>query len=102
MHASIGVAIATAPVDAEELLRRADAAMYWAKVQGKGGYEVYDAGMIEGSGRRLLVRTELERALPTATCACTTSRSSSCAPVSSTGSRPWFAGSTPSGAGSSL
>jgi EAL domain-containing protein (putative c-di-GMP-specific phosphodiesterase class I) len=45
------------------LLRRADAAMYWAKVQGKGGYEVYDAGMIEGSGRRLQVRTELERAL---------------------------------------
>jgi diguanylate cyclase (GGDEF)-like protein len=64
VHASIGVAIATSgPVDAEELLRRADAAMYWAKVQGKGGYEVYDAGMLEGSGRRLQVRTELERAL---------------------------------------
>jgi diguanylate cyclase (GGDEF)-like protein len=64
VHASIGVAIATAAaVDAEELLRRADAAMYWAKVQGKGGYEVHDAGMLEGSGRRLQVRTELERAL---------------------------------------
>jgi diguanylate cyclase (GGDEF)-like protein len=64
VHASIGVAIATAaPIDAEELLRRADAAMYWAKVQGKGGYEIYDAGMLEGSGRRLQVRTELERAL---------------------------------------
>jgi diguanylate cyclase (GGDEF)-like protein len=63
VHASIGVAIATAPVDAEELLRRADAAMYWAKVQGKGGYEIYDAGMIEGSGHRLQMRTELERAL---------------------------------------
>ncbi len=63
VHASIGVAIATAPVDAEELLRRADAAMYWAKVQGKGGYEIYDAGIIEGSGHRLQVRTELERAL---------------------------------------
>jgi diguanylate cyclase (GGDEF)-like protein len=63
VHASIGVAIATDAVDAEELLRRADAAMYWAKVQGKGGYEVYDAGMLEGSGRRLQVRTELERAL---------------------------------------
>jgi diguanylate cyclase (GGDEF)-like protein len=64
VHASIGVALATAStVGAEELLRRADAAMYWAKVQGKGGYEVYDAGMIEGSGRRLQVRTELERAL---------------------------------------
>jgi EAL domain-containing protein (putative c-di-GMP-specific phosphodiesterase class I) len=37
--------------------------MYWAKVQGKGGYEVYDAGMLEGSGRRLQVRTELERAI---------------------------------------
>jgi diguanylate cyclase (GGDEF)-like protein len=64
VHASIGVAIATvAQIDAEELLRRADAAMYWAKVQGKGGYEIYDAGMLEGSGRRLQVRTELERAL---------------------------------------
>ena len=63
VHASIGVAIASGPVDAEELLRRADAAMYWAKVQGKGSYEVYDAGMLEGSGRRLQVRTELERAL---------------------------------------
>ena len=64
VHASIGVAIGTsAQIDAEELLRRADAAMYWAKVQGKGGYEIYDAGMLEGSGRRLQVRTELERAL---------------------------------------
>jgi diguanylate cyclase (GGDEF)-like protein len=63
VHASIGVALATAMVGAEELLRRADAAMYWAKVQGKGGYEVYDSGMLEGSGRRLQVRTELERAL---------------------------------------
>ncbi len=64
VHASIGVAIASSsPVDAEELLRRADAAMYWAKVQGKGSYEVYDAGMLEGSGRRLQVRTDLERAL---------------------------------------
>jgi diguanylate cyclase (GGDEF)-like protein len=64
VHASIGVAIASATaVEAEELLRRADAAMYWAKVQGKGGYEVYDAGMLEGSGRRLQVRTELERAI---------------------------------------
>ena len=64
VHASIGVALATGPhAGAEELLRRADAAMYWAKVQGKGGYEIYDAGMLEGSGRRLQVRTELERAL---------------------------------------
>jgi diguanylate cyclase (GGDEF)-like protein len=64
VHASIGVALATAStIGAEELLRRADAAMYRAKVQGKGGYEVYDVGMLEGSGRRLQVRTELERAL---------------------------------------
>ncbi len=64
VHASIGVAITSAaPVSAEELLRRSDAAMYWAKVQGKGSYEIYDAGMIEGSGHRLQVRTELERAL---------------------------------------
>jgi diguanylate cyclase (GGDEF)-like protein len=64
VHASIGVALATASaIGAEELLRRADAAMYRAKLQGKGGYEVYDTGMLEGSGRRLQVRTDLERAL---------------------------------------
>jgi diguanylate cyclase (GGDEF)-like protein len=64
VHASVGVAFATAAaVGAEELLRRADLAMYWAKVQGKGGYELYDVGMTDGSGRRLQVRTELERAL---------------------------------------
>ena len=63
LHASIGISMASATTSAEELVRRADAAMYWAKVQGKGGYEIYDAGMLEGSGRRLQVRTELERAL---------------------------------------
>jgi diguanylate cyclase (GGDEF)-like protein len=63
VHASVGVAFATAAVGAEELVRRADLAMYWAKVQGKGGYELYDVGMTDGSGRRLQVRTELERAL---------------------------------------
>ena len=65
VHASIGVAVESqGGADAEELLRRADAAMYWAKVRGKGGWELYDEGMLEGSsGHRLQVRTELERAL---------------------------------------
>ena len=63
VHASVGVAFATAAAGAEELVRRADLAMHWAKVQGKGGYELYDVGMADGSGHRLQVRTELERAL---------------------------------------
>lgn len=63
VHASIGVAIGGAQLSAAEMLRRSDAAMYWAKLQGKGGYELYDDGMGDSSGRRLQVRTELERAL---------------------------------------
>ncbi|MHB8717617.1 MAG: putative bifunctional diguanylate cyclase/phosphodiesterase [Candidatus Dormibacteria bacterium] len=64
LHGSIGIAISPpGSVTAEEMLRRADAAMYWAKVQGKNGYEVYGSGMAESSGRQLQVRTELEQAL---------------------------------------
>lgn len=41
IQASIGVAVADAPQDAQTLLRRADAAMYVAKSRGPGRYEVY-------------------------------------------------------------
>lgn len=41
IHASIGVAVADAPQDAQMLLRNADAAMYSAKSRGPGRYEVY-------------------------------------------------------------
>ncbi len=41
IHASIGIAIADAPEDAQMMLRNADAAMYAAKSRGPGCYEVF-------------------------------------------------------------
>jgi len=43
IQASIGVAVADAPQNAQTLLRRADAAMYLAKSRGSGRYEVYQS-----------------------------------------------------------
>ncbi|HEY2703077.1 MAG TPA: EAL domain-containing protein [Candidatus Dormibacteraeota bacterium] len=64
MHASIGVALAgEEEVDGEELLRRADLAMYRVKQRGKGAFEVYQASMQEVLVRRLELRTDLERAV---------------------------------------
>ncbi|MDB5065233.1 MAG: putative diguanylate cyclase/phosphodiesterase with sensor [Chloroflexi bacterium] len=64
MHASIGVALAgDEPVDGEELLRRADIAMYRVKQRGKGAFEIYQSSMQEVMVRRLELRTDLERAV---------------------------------------
>ncbi|HWW09554.1 MAG TPA: bifunctional diguanylate cyclase/phosphodiesterase [Candidatus Acidoferrales bacterium] len=64
VHASVGVATADAgSVPAEELLRRADVAMYRAKMKGKGSFEVFEPDMQEVVTRRLEVRTDLERAI---------------------------------------
>jgi diguanylate cyclase (GGDEF)-like protein len=63
VRASIGVATATSPVSAEELLLRADVAMYRSKRRGKGTFEVYEPGMQEVATRRLEVRTDLEHAI---------------------------------------
>jgi diguanylate cyclase (GGDEF)-like protein len=64
VHASVGVATADVrTMSAEELLRRADVAMYRAKMKGKGSFEVFEPGMQEVVTRRLEVRTDLERAL---------------------------------------
>lgn len=63
IRASVGVAVADTHVDAGELLRRADVAMYRAKSRHKGTFEVYEARMQEGITRRLELRSELELAL---------------------------------------
>jgi diguanylate cyclase (GGDEF)-like protein len=64
MHASVGVAVSTvSDVSADELVRRADVAMYRAKVKGKGGFEIFEPSMQEVATRRLEIRTDLERAL---------------------------------------
>ena len=63
--ASIGVAYATgdALLDADTLMRHADAAMYRAKNAGRNCISLFDESMLEGVSRRLNVETALYRAL---------------------------------------
>jgi len=65
--ASIGIAVARPssrePIDAEMLIRDADAAMYRAKEGGRGRCEVFDAEMRARAMRRLEVERELRHAL---------------------------------------
>ena len=64
ISASVGVAVtASRDVTAEELVGRADVAMYRAKVKGKDTYEIFEPGMQDVVARRLEVRTDLERAI---------------------------------------
>ena len=61
---SVGIAVAdTAEVDAEDLMRRADSAMYAAKAHGRGCVEVYDAAMSERAVARLALESQLRRAV---------------------------------------
>jgi diguanylate cyclase (GGDEF)-like protein/PAS domain S-box-containing protein len=65
--ASIGIAVARStgrePIDAELLIRDADAAMYRAKERGRGRCEVFDAEMRARAVRRLETERELRHAL---------------------------------------
>jgi diguanylate cyclase (GGDEF)-like protein/PAS domain S-box-containing protein len=65
--ASVGIAIARStgrePVDAELLIRDADAAMYRAKERGRGRCELFDAEMRARAVRRLETERELRHAL---------------------------------------
>ena len=63
IRASIGAAVADTHVDAGELLRRADVAMYRAKARHKGTFEIYEPGMQEAIARRLELRADLELAV---------------------------------------
>jgi diguanylate cyclase (GGDEF)-like protein/PAS domain S-box-containing protein len=65
---SIGIAVAVAglggeAVDAGELIRNAEAAMYICKRDGKGGYRVFETAMHERAVERLELRAELRRAI---------------------------------------
>jgi diguanylate cyclase (GGDEF)-like protein/PAS domain S-box-containing protein len=63
--ASIGVAIAE-PVDsAGDVLRHADVAMYLAKANGRGRYELFEPRMLESVVGRLGLQSDLRRALDT-------------------------------------
>ncbi len=65
--ASIGIAVArpssTEPIDADLLIRDADAAMYRAKDRGRARCELFDAEMRARAVRRLEVERELRHAL---------------------------------------
>jgi diguanylate cyclase (GGDEF)-like protein/PAS domain S-box-containing protein len=67
LRSSLGIAIATeeGAADADELIRDADAAMYIAKRDGKGGYRLFEPEMHQGVLARLELRTDLQRALTT-------------------------------------
>ncbi len=67
LRSSLGIAV-MAPdrsgvVDAEELIRDADAAMYIAKRDGKGTYRMFEPAMHEGVVARLELKADLQRAL---------------------------------------
>jgi diguanylate cyclase (GGDEF)-like protein/PAS domain S-box-containing protein len=65
IRASLGISI-TEPgsvIGADELVRNADAAMYIAKADGKGGYQVFEPAMHQRVLARLELHSDLERAL---------------------------------------
>jgi diguanylate cyclase (GGDEF)-like protein len=63
VQASIGLAVADGDVTAEELLRRADVAMYQAKGRGKGSYVVYDPAMDQQGAEQARLAADLRAAL---------------------------------------
>ena len=62
---SLGISFADgkATAGADELIRNADAAMYIAKRDGKGGYRLFEPAMHEGVLERLELRADLQRAM---------------------------------------
>jgi EAL domain-containing protein (putative c-di-GMP-specific phosphodiesterase class I) len=62
-HASIGIATEVGAIDAAELMRNADVAMYTAKRKGKGRFEQYDKSMSLTVTRRHQLKVGLERAV---------------------------------------
>jgi diguanylate cyclase (GGDEF)-like protein/PAS domain S-box-containing protein len=65
VRCSLGISIAdgAAATGADELIRNADAAMYIAKRDGKGGYRLFEPAMHEGVLERLELRADLQRAM---------------------------------------
>ena len=63
IRASAGIALADAQTTAEDLLRRADVAMYRAKGESKGRFVIFDESMEQVAHQRLRLQQELTRAL---------------------------------------
>jgi diguanylate cyclase (GGDEF)-like protein/PAS domain S-box-containing protein len=67
VRSSLGISVVEgdAAPEADELIRNADAAMYIAKRDGKGGYRLFEPAMHEGVLARLELRADLQRAMST-------------------------------------
>jgi diguanylate cyclase (GGDEF)-like protein/PAS domain S-box-containing protein len=67
LRCSLGISVGEheSGSDADEMIRDADAAMYIAKRDGKGGYRLFEPAMHEGVLARLELRTDLQRAIAT-------------------------------------
>jgi diguanylate cyclase (GGDEF)-like protein len=63
INASIGIAVSTGTEDAAALLRNADLAMYRAKGEGKGRFEIYEAGMHAVVVDRMALKADMRRGL---------------------------------------
>jgi len=63
LNASLGIVVSTGGEDGAALLRNADLAMYRAKGQGKGRFEIYEAGMHAAVVERLALKADLRRAI---------------------------------------
>ncbi len=62
-HASVGIAFVQPGYEPAELMRHADVAMYSAKRQSKGSYQVFEEGIQDGIDRALTAGAELESAI---------------------------------------
>ncbi len=63
LNASIGIVLHRGYSKPEEVLRDADIAMYHAKSQGRGRYQVFEAEMHDRAVTRLWLETDLRRAI---------------------------------------
>lgn len=66
LHITSSMGISICPrdgMDANELLRRADVALYWVKEHGRNGYKFFHSGMDQGATERLQLERALHRAL---------------------------------------
>jgi diguanylate cyclase (GGDEF)-like protein/PAS domain S-box-containing protein len=64
VSASIGIALSASSADTpDELLRKADVAMYWSKNKGAGNYEVFDSQMSAQALERLQLEIDLRQAI---------------------------------------
>ncbi len=61
---SIGVAVGDGRDMAEDLLRRADVALYWAKERGRNRVEVFEAGLENAVAHRVIIQSTIGDALP--------------------------------------